>query len=635
MTTQESKRKLAAILSADVKGYSRLMSQNEEATVKTLKQHRVTISTLVSEHRGRVVDSPGDNILAEFASVVDAVKCAVKVQETLERKNAELPENRRMAFRIGVNLGDIIEEEGRIYGDGVNIASRIEGLAEAGGICISGTAFDQVKNKLSFGYQYLGKQTVKNIPDPVRAYKVLLEPGAAGKVIGEKEIKRAGWGWKAVVAFAVLVLVVGGLVWNTYWRTPKIEPASVEKMAFPLPDKPSIAVLPFMNMSGDPAQDYISDGLTDYIITTLSTIPHLFVIASNSTFTYKGKPVKVQRVAEDLGVRYVLEGSVQKAQNRVRLSVQLIDALSGRHLWAESYDRSLDDLFALQDEITMTIITSLQVKLAEGTYASAAGKSTKNLKALQSYWQGDYHFVRMTAEDNALARQYAEKAIEMDPEFSTGWALLGYVRLQDVLLGTSKSPAESIKLAGEYAQKAIALNDSCAKAYLLVGHLNLLQRKYEEAIKYAEKAVTLNPNDPHILAVLALFMHFDGRFEESVALGKMAMRLSPSYPTWLLSGASAGYIMAERYEEAIAAGKLLLSRSDKSERDAIAAHRSLAQAYMALGQSDEARLHIEEAQKIDPKVFNLGVQRERAMRSYRDPADAERFIALLRKAGLK
>jgi adenylate cyclase len=345
--------------------------------------------------------------------------------------------------------------------------------------------------------------------------------------------------------------------------------------------------------------------------------------------------VKVQRVAEDLGVQYVLEGSVQKAENRVRLSVQLIDALSGRHLWAESYDRSLEDLFALQDEITMKIITSLQVKLAEGTYASAAGKSTKNLKALQSYWQADYHYLLGTAEDNALARQYDEKAIEMDPEFSTAWALLGFVSLNDALFVTSKSPAESIKLAEEYAQKAITLNDSCAKAYLLVGFLRLAQKKYEEAIKYAEKAVALNPNDPHMVAGLAMAMHFDGRFEESVELGKKAMRLSPSYPTWLLGNQSEICIMAGRYEEAIAAGKLLLSRSNRSERDAITAHRSLAQAYIALGRSDEARLHIEEGEKINPKVFNLAAQRKVAMRFYRNPADAERFIALLDKAGLE
>ena len=634
MTTQESKRKLAAILSADVKGYSRLMREDEEATVRTLTECKSLMSHLIETYRGRVVDSPGDNLLAEFASVVDALRSGVEIQKQLKAKNEGLPENRRMEFRIGINLGDVIEEGGRIYGDGVNIAARMEGLAEAGGICVSGTVYEHVKDKVPMRYAYLGGQSVKNIPEPVRVYRVLMEPEHAGKVIGEKGQKRTQWR-RAAAAVALLVLVAGGLVWNFYWRAPKIEPASKEKMAFPLPDKPSVAVLPFVNMTGDPAQDYISDGLTDYIITSLSSMPHLFVIASNSTFTYKGKPVKVQRVAEDLGVQYVLEGSMQKTENRVRLSVQLIDALNGRHLWAESYDRSLEDLFAFQDEISMKIITSLQVKLTEGAYASAAGKSTKNLKALQCFWQGEYHFIRMTAEDNAVAAQYAQKAIEMDPEFSTAWALLGYVHLDDVLLGVSKSPAESLKRAGEYAQKAIALNDYCAKAYALVGHLRLLQRNYDEAIKYGEKAVALNPNDPHMLAIFSIITHFDGRFEESIALIKKAMRLCPNYPAYFLNFMCRYYIMAGRYEEAITASNLLLFRSDRSEWDAMCAHISLAQAYVGLGRSDEARLHIEEGRKMNAEVFTLGWNRERATRSYRDPADAERLVAMLLKAGMK
>lgn len=642
MSTQDFKRKLTAVFSADVVGYSRMMGEDEAGTVKTLEIYKGVMFTLIRQHRGRVIDSPGDNLLAEFASVVDAVQCGVAIQKELQARNADLPESRKMQFRIGINLGDVIQEGKRIYGDGVNIAARLEALADPGGICISKTAFDHIESKLPLGYRFIGEQTVKNIARPVGAYKVLMEPrvmmeGETEKALGgkAKSTRRKPY---AVAFVAILVmLVAAAVVWQFELRlsAPSLEKADSKKMAFPLPDKPSIAVLPFMNMSGDPEQDYISDGLTDYIITNLSTIPHLFVIASNSTFTYKGKPVKVQRVAEDLGVQYVLEGSVQKAENRVRLSIQLIDALSGRHLWAESYDRTLEDVFAIQDEITMKIITSLQVRLAEGAYASAAGKSTKNLKALRSYWQADYHYLLETAEGNALARQYAEKAIEMDPEFSTAWALLGWVNLQDALLGTSKSPAESIKRAWECARKAIALNDSCAKAYLLVGQLNLVQREYDEAIKYGEKAVALNPNDPHMLVGLASFMHLDGRFEESVALGKKAMRLCPSYPTFFLQVLSTFYIMAGSYEEAIAASKLLLSRTDKSERDAIAAHRSLAQAYMELGQSDQARLHIQEGRKINPKVFNLPVQREGAMRLYRDPADAERFIAFLQKAGLK
>ena len=295
MAEEGFKRKLTAILSADVEGYSRLMGEDEEATVRTLTTYREVLTTLIQQHNGKVVDSPGDNLLAEFVSVVYAVHCAVAVQKEIGSRNDELPENRRMQFRIGVNLGDVIEDEERIYGDGVNVAARTEGLADGGGICVSGTAYDQIAKKLPLGYEYLGEQKVKNIEKPIRVYRVLMDPEAAGKVIGEKRPISRHWRWAAVA----LIVVAGALaIWNFYFRPPPIEPASVEKMAFPLPDKPSIAVLPFVNMSGDPEQEYFSDGLTEEIITGLSKIPQLFVIARNSTFTYKGKPVKVQQISE-------------------------------------------------------------------------------------------------------------------------------------------------------------------------------------------------------------------------------------------------------------------------------------------------------------------------------------------------
>jgi TolB-like protein/class 3 adenylate cyclase len=371
MAEEGFKRKLTAILSADVVGYSRLMENNEEATIKSINAYRKSISTLVEQHRGRVVDSPGDNVLAEFSSVVDAVKCAVEIQKELSECNAELPENRRMLFRIGVNLGDVVEEDHRIYGDGVNIAARLESLAEAGGICISRTAYGQIKNKLTLGYEYLGEHSVKNISEPVHVYKVLMDADAAGKVIGEKRFLGRFSRRTAMAAIIILVIVAGGLIgWNIYLQqSKKVEPASMEKMAYPLPDKPSIAVLAFNNLSGDPAQEYFNDGISEDIITALSKIPKMFVIARNSSFTYKGKPVKVQQVAEELGVRYVLEGSVRKTGEKVRINAQLIDAQTGRHLWAEKYDRELKDILALQDEITKSIITELQVKLTEGEQA--------------------------------------------------------------------------------------------------------------------------------------------------------------------------------------------------------------------------------------------------------------------------
>jgi adenylate cyclase len=408
MTTQEIKRKLTAILSADVKGYSRLMSEDEVGTIHTLNAYKEVMAGLIQHHRGRVVDAPGDNVLAEFGSVVDAVQCAVEIQKELKTRNAELPENRRMEFRIGVNLGDVVEDGEQILGDGVNIAARLESLSEAGGVCISGTAFDQVKNKLNLGYKYLGEQTVKNILEPVRVYQVLMEPEAAGKVIGEKKPKPTKRGWKAVAVVAVVVFVVGGLIWNFYLRGSQTERARVEKMAFPLPDKPSIAVLPFVNMSGDPGQEAFADGVTENITTTLSKIPELFVIARNSAFEYKGKPIDVKKVAETLGVRHVLEGSIQKWGERIRITAQLIDATSGHHIWSEKYDREMRDLFALLDDVTRHIAVALQIKLTEGEQARVFYRDTENLEAWALGTQSWDVISRLTREDNAKARELAE-----------------------------------------------------------------------------------------------------------------------------------------------------------------------------------------------------------------------------------
>jgi adenylate cyclase len=436
---------------------------------------------------------------------------------------------------------------------------------------------------------------VKNIAKPVRVYKAQIQSEAAA--------------WKP------------------------LEVASKEKMAFPLPDKPSIAVLPFVNMSGNPEQEYFCDGITDQIITSLSMIPRLFVIARNSTFIYKGKAVKVQKVAEEMGVRYVLEGSVQKSESRVRILVQLIDAVNGVHLWSERYDRDLKDVFVLQDEIARQVMTALQVKLTEGEYASGVAESTSNLKALECYWRGAEHVFRFSKEDNASARQWAQKAIELDPKFAGGWAQLGWTHLFDVMFGWSLSPVQSIERALECAQKAIGLSDSSAKAYALMGYINLLNRKFDEAIENGGKAVRINPNDPIMLDILASIMHFNGRFDESIALVKNAIRLCPYYPALFLNPLSMSCFLAGRYEEALAAGELLLARAEKGEFNPLFAHISLAEIYIGLGQDQKARAHAEEVLKINPN-YSLADQRKR-MYFYKDPAHLERHIDALRKAGLK
>ena len=367
MADEDYKRKLTAILSADVAGYSRLMGDNEVATVSTLKSRRNLISEKVQAFNGRVVDSPGDNLLSEFRSIVDAVSCAVAIQEGLQVENDELPEDRKMMFRIGVNLGDVIQDGDRIYGDGVNIAARIEGLADTGGVAISGTAFDNVRNKLDCGYQFSGEHAVKNIANPVRVYKILTNPECAGKVIGEKRF--LGWMSRKVAMASILSLaiIIGGLV--SYYiylhQSGRIEPASVEKVASPLSEKASIAVLPFDNMSNDPEQEYFSDGISEDIITDLSKISDLIVIARNSSFTYKGKAVNAQQIGQDLRVRYLLEGSVRKAGGQMRINAQLIDASNGHHLWADRYDGDMSDIFALQDKITRKIISALALKLLQ------------------------------------------------------------------------------------------------------------------------------------------------------------------------------------------------------------------------------------------------------------------------------
>ncbi len=605
MTTQEVKRKLVAILSADVKGYSRLMGKDEKGTVRTLNTYKGVMTGLIQHHHGRVVDAPGDNVLAEFASVVEAVECAVEIQKELKTRNADLPENRRMEFRIGVNLGDVIEDGEQILGDGVNIAARLESLSDAGGISISGTAYDQVENKLSLGYKYLGKQTVKNIAKPVRVYQVLMEPEAAGKVIGEK-------------------------------KTPKFRqrPALVRRMAFPLPDKPSIAVLPFANMSGNPEQEYFCDGITDQIITSLSMIPRLFVIARNSTFVYKGKAVKVGKVAEEMGVQYVLEGSVQKSGDRVRILVQLIDAVKGVHLWSERYDRDLKDFFVLQDEIAKQIMTALQVKLTEGDYASEVAGTTSNLQALECFWRGEEHFFHFgEREDNAVARQWAQKAVELDPNFAGAWALMGFTHLFDVQYGWTLAPSQSIEKALECGQKALGLSDSCAKGHSLMGYINLLSRKFDEAIENGEKAVRINPNDPIILSILAGIMAYSGRFDESIALMKNAMRLCPYYPAYFLDVLCSCYFFTGRYEEAVAAGQLLLGRAQKGEYNPFMAHMVLTEAYIGLGQEDKARKHAKAMLQMYPNY--LLADQWKMWSFYKDPAHADRRIDALRKAGLR
>ncbi len=621
MSPPAIERKLAAILSADVKGYSRLMGDDEVATVRTLTAYRGVVATLIQHHRGRVVDSPGDNLLAEFASVVDAVECAVEVQRELKSRNAELPVPRRMEFRIGINLGDVIVEGERIYGDGVNVAARVEGLAEAGGIAISGTVYDQVKSKLGLGYEALGEQPVKNIREPVRVYRVVLEPRpAAVAPSGEKEVRPRPWRRVILLLPLALLVIAGGVaVWSLYFRSrsPVLE----------LPDKPSIAVLAFDNMSGDAGQEYFSDGITEDLITGLSKVSGLFVIARNSTFAYKGKAVKPAQVSRELGVRYVLEGSVRKAGNRLRITAQLIDATTGYHLWAERYDRDLKDVFALQDEVTQKIVGALAVKLTAPEQGQLRRTPTANLEAYDYVLRGMENYRRTTKEANAEAQRMFMRALDLDPQYAAAYVALGWAYLQVWTLQWSQDP-QTLQRAFELAQQAIARDDSLALAHRLLSQVSLWKKEHERAIAEAERAVALRPNDADGYETLAEVLAWSGRAEEAIGFIKKAMRLNPQYPFFYLWTLGHAYYLTGRSPEAIDTLRKLLDRNSNF----VPAHAFLAVLYGERGLEKEARAEGEKASRLSPRA-SLESLRQRV--PYKDERALERFLAGMRKAGAK
>jgi len=588
MADEGFKRKLTAILSADVEGCSRLMGQNEERTIRTLTSYRTAISEIIQQYRGRVVDTPGDNILAEFGSVVDAVKSAVKIQTELFERNAELPMEQRMQFRIGINLGDVVEEEGRIYGDGINIAARVEKMADAGGICISGRVYDQVENKLEWHYDYLGEQKAKNISRPIRVYNLLMKPESSSVI------------------------------------------ASEERMAFPLQEMPSIAVLPFDNMSGDPKQEYIGDGISESIISALAISPDMLVIARNSTFVYKGKPVKVQQIAEDLGVRYVLEGSFITTGNRIRITAQLVDALSGHHAWTEQYDRDMQDFFNLLDDISKQIAIELQVELTSGDTLRSISK-TRNFKAWANNVKGLKYFFRFTEEYNMQARKYFEIAIKLDPDFAGAIAMLVYIYLMSVVWGWSKSPLEDFKRCEELTQKAKELDENLSIVYAAAALLRLIKLDHKKSIEESKRAITLGPNDPWNYCTLAFAKYFNGDFQEAVSLCEKIERLSPYRPSVYLMVTGLSYRGVGKYDEAIAIFNDLLSRAQKGEYNPLIAHQYLISTYAMEGNMSKARYHAAELLKINP---DYSLEDYRTVTFYKNPKHLEPILDALRKAGI-
>ena len=636
MDPSDTHRKLTAILSADVAGYSRLMGADEEATIETLTAYRKVFLSYIENHRGRVVDAKGDAILAEFSSVVDAVSSAVEIQRELAAKNAALPDDRRMDFRIGINLGDVVVKDDVIYGDGVNVAARLESLAEPGGICISRPVYDQVESKLKLEYDFLGEQQVKNIAKPVRAYKVLLEPGQA-PTRTERALRKLARGWrKAALAATVTVLValVAALAWNLYRQSVSDSAlAAFEKeAAFPLPNKPSIAVLAFDNLSGDPEQEYFSDGLSENLITTLAKIPQLFVIARNSSFKYKGQQVDVRQVGRELGVRYVLEGSVQKAGDHIRITAQLIDAATGNHLWAGSYDREQKDIFQVMDDVTWQVVKELEVKLTYGEMVRHAMKGTKNFAALEIYLKAVHKFTPLEKNSNAKARELALKAVDMDKQFARPIALLGWTHLMDYWQRWSKEPALSFKQAEELANRAIALDNKDSVAHQLLSRIYTLKKRHEDAIAEGKLAVEAEPNSGSANSALGATLLTSGRFEEGLVYLKKAIRLQPfpiPAPIFLLGQAN---FLTGRYEEALPLFRNVLQRLEEGRLVEVS-HLWLMASYVALGSEEEARTERKIFLARYPK-FSLRGETKKLKRFWSDPLVITRFIGLLRAAGL-
>ena len=627
MEQDSFKRKLTTVFSADAVGYSKLMEDDEAATVKTITAYQKIMTDLIMQHRGRVVDSPGDNLLGEFGSVVDAVQCAVAIQKELQARNDELPENRRMLFRIGINLGDVIQESERIYGDGVNIAARLEGLAEPGGICISKTAFDHIATKLPYGYDFLGDQPVKNIDKPVGAYRVSLEPRvseATKPVFTIKNIlKRTPY---SVAIIAVLVIAAIFWIFPFTSQQPAIEIASEENMAYPLPAKPSVAVMPFVNLSDDAAMVKVVDGITGNIVTLLSKVPQLFVISSKSSFAYKDKHVTVQQMAEDLGVRYILEGSLEKEQEKVRVSVKLVDALEGHHLWSERYDREFDDVFGIQDEIALNVCSNLRVLLSEGEKARVVKGMTKSVEAFEMYLQADVQRKLWTKEGVAKARELVKQALEIDPNYIDAWNMLVGTHLIDARFGYSESREGSLQAAEDTVNKILALDDTEARAYGAMGTVHLWRGEHDKAIISRKKAYTLNPNNSSNIAGLAWAMFASGEPEEALVLIKEAIRLNPSFPDWWLMILQESYRLSGRYDEAIETIHEELRRLDN-----YFTRTRLALYYAQTGRDEEARAEIAKVLQLRPDM-NLEIWEKAQF--FKNKDWLERDLADLRRVGL-
>ncbi len=623
-------RRLTTIVATDVVGYSRLMGEDEAGTLSALKSlRRDLIKPKELQYHGRTVKLMGDGALMEFASVVDAVSFAAEVQMAMRERNAEVPEHRQIVYRMGINIGDIIVEGDDIYGDGVNVAARLERLCEPGGVCVSRNVFNQVKGKLDLTFEHLGERGVKNIAEPVTVYRVALDDKAAALVTPVVHAVATGGRsrWPAIATgFAVCVLGIAGLVWWQPW-VPEVEPASVERMAFPLPDKPSIAVLPFNNISDDPSQEYFADGMTEDLITDLSKISGLFVIARNSSFVYKNQQVTVRKVAEDLGVRYVLEGSVRRIGDQVRINAQLIDATSGGHVWAERYDRKLDNIFALQDAIIERVVQALELHLTDAEQEQRdKGPETTSLEAYDLVLRARKLMTRFDHKAANEARELLQRAIEIDPAYTEAYSLLGFYYFDEWRVWGSKRD-QNLSRALELATTAVELSPSDPAPHVLLAMVYQWRREFNAANAEADRAIALEPRDAITLSNLGSMLFYAGRGEEAAAVIEQAIRLDPFHPPNYLEWLGNAYWFLGDSAQCVEVAK----RGVALDPNYVSLHVVLAVCYAALGREEEARAAAAEILRINPR-FTLKAYSSYV--PYTDDRDLQRRVDLLRNAGV-
>jgi len=574
-------RKLAAILAADVVGYSRMMGEDEAGTAKLVRERREAAVPIVAGHGGRVFKTMGDGMLIDFPSVVAAVECALAMQKQMADLNADAGQGASIVYRIGVHLGDVIVDEDDVLGDGVNIAARLEALAEPGGVCISGAAHDHVRGRVPAEFADLGEKTLKNIARPVRAFAA--------------------------------------------------RPAATPTPASPLPpaseSQTSIAVLPFANMSGDPEQEYFADGICEDIITSLSKLSQLFVIARNSAFTFKGRNVLVTEVARSLGVRYVVEGSVRKSGSRVRITAQLVDATSGGHVWAERFDRDLVDIFAVQDDVTAKIVSALSLNLTAGDFKRLASEHTDNLEAYDCFLRGRELWWKALRNANLEAQALLERAVELDANFAPAHLFLGAAHVVDYANGWSDTPERSLEIGRAAALRAISLDESYPHAHWGLALVYLWLRQHDDAMREVERAIVLDPSLAIGYAAGGQVLHYSGRPAEALHYIDRAMTLDPNVPDLYLHFRAQALYSLRRYEEASALLKRRILRNPHTD----ASRALLAACYGQTGKIEDARETWRELRRVNP---GYSLEHRRSVLPYKDPADFDGVVEGLRKAGL-